>query len=472
MEHVTRRGFMGAMGLASAAALAGTSVALADNQSVGIPAEKAQGVIDMVTPPEREITGESTMSLDELNRRRKELVDSRTEDWVCEDGTVIPNVYVKLRTLVHTYGIGIGNEMTDTCFDFWKRYFSEEEAQVYLEMPWGKFFTALDLSATTGRDLEYCKQVLADLASRGVLFPMTEGGNQFYRQIAFLQGSCESTLCDLTTDPVNYLMAMKAATTDTTGDRFMYNGTSFYYAIPCDRSVVSSGEIDPYDDWEAIINSKENFALAPCYCKTSAAVASGQVIPEWNSDEWDEVTSDFSGFPLRTCLLMGAEADFFVELGTAKPVTKEEALDLIRRRADEGFIIESYYSKTTEVLCSCHVKDCGHLKFHKSIPVETYANSNERPNTSHFELVYDKEACIQCGACVDRCPMESVTLDEEGYPQVDAHCFRCGQCAMTCPVGARSLAAKPKAEWGYLPYSILDDDNNKAAYRFEHGLIW
>lgn len=474
MENVTRRGFVGAMGMAgaTAAALATAGIALADNESVGIPAEKAQGVIDIVTPPEREALGESTMSLEELNRRRKELVDSRTEDWVCEDGTVIPNVYVKLRTLVHTYGIGMGNEMTDACFGFWQRYFSEDEAQAYLDMPWGVWFTPLDFVASSGRDLDECKEILANLASRGVLFPKTEGGNQFYRQMAFLQGSCESTVCDMgTEEAMAYLGAMKTATTDT-GDRFMYNGTSFYYAIPCDRSVVSSGEIDPYDDWEAIIRSKDTFALAPCYCKTGTAVAAGQPIPAWGSDEWDEVTSDVTGHPLRTCLLLGADAEYFIELGTAKPISQEEALETIKRQAEAGFMIESYYSKTTEVICSCHVKDCGHLKYHKAIPVETYVDSNERPNTSHFELVYDKDACLKCGACEARCPMESITMDEDGYPVVDAHCFRCGQCAMVCPANARSLAAKPKEEWGYLPYSILDDDNNKAAYRFEHGLIW
>ena len=68
--------------------------------------------------------------------------------------------------------------------------------------------------------------------------------------------------------------------------------------------------------------------------------------------------------------------------------------------------------------------------------------------------------------------MQCITLDDEGYPQVDAHCFRCGQCGMTCPAGARTLSAKPQDEWGFLPYSILDDDNNTAAWRFEHGLIW
>ena len=69
------------------------------------------------------------MPLDELNRRRQELVDSKTEDYVCADGTVIPNVYVKLRTLANTYGIGMGSDLTDTCFGFWMRFFNEGEAQ-------------------------------------------------------------------------------------------------------------------------------------------------------------------------------------------------------------------------------------------------------------------------------------------------------------------------------------------------------
>lgn len=474
MVEMTRRSFVGSMGMGAAtlAALsAGAESALADNESVGIPAEKAQGEIDIVTPSEREALGESTMPLEELNRRRRELVDSRTEDWICEDGTVIPNVYVKLRTLVHTYGIGIGNDMTDDCFNFWMHYFTPEEAQFYLDLPWGKKFQPIDAVATTGKDLDYCLETLASMAERGVLMPSTIGGNQYYRQMAFLQGSCEATLEDVRDDPATYLGNMKAATTDT-GDRIMYNAASFYYAIPCDRSVVSSGEIDPYDDWEVKIKSKNNFALSPCYCKVCGAAATGMALPEWGSDEWQQAVHPTTGHPLKTCLLMGSDADFFVQKGLATAITQQEALDIIRHHVDMGFMIESYYSKNSEVICSCHVQDCGHLQYHKAIPVETYENAVCRSNTSHFDLVYDKDACIQCGACVERCPMESITLGEDGYPQVDAHCFRCGQCAMVCPVKARSLAAKPKEEWGFLPDTIGDDDNNKAAWRFEHGLIW
>lgn len=131
MEDITRRGFMGTMGAMGAmgVALANAGVALADNEAVGIPAEKALGTAEQITDPALEALGRSTMSLDELNRRRQELVDSKTEDYVCADGTVIPNVYVKLRTLVNTYGIGMGNDLTDMCFGFWMRFFNEDEAQ-------------------------------------------------------------------------------------------------------------------------------------------------------------------------------------------------------------------------------------------------------------------------------------------------------------------------------------------------------
>lgn len=53
---------------------------------------------------------------DELNRRRALYVDAQT-DRVCEDGTVIPAVYVKVRALINSYGHGCGNECSDRGFD-------------------------------------------------------------------------------------------------------------------------------------------------------------------------------------------------------------------------------------------------------------------------------------------------------------------------------------------------------------------
>ncbi len=51
--------------------------------------------------------------------------------------------------------------------------------------------------------------------------------------------------------------------------------------------------------------------------------------------------------------------------------------------------------------------------------------------------VVDKELCIGCGACTGVCPVEALSLDDEGKSECDADlCISCGACAGTCPVGA------------------------------------
>ena len=94
---------------------------------------------------------EGKLTLEELNALRKQYVDSK-EEYVCEDGTVIPAVYVKLRALLNTYGNGAGSEVHDASFGEVMYLFSEEEAQAYLEMPYGVRFTATDFAVVSGRD--------------------------------------------------------------------------------------------------------------------------------------------------------------------------------------------------------------------------------------------------------------------------------------------------------------------------------
>ncbi len=50
----------------------------------------------------------------------------------------------------------------------------------------------------------------------------------------------------------------------------------------------------------------------------------------------------------------------------------------------------------------------------------------------------DKEECIACGACVDVCPVDAITLDDTAV--IDAEtCTECGACVDECPVDAISL---------------------------------
>ncbi len=53
-------------------------------------------------------------------------------------------------------------------------------------------------------------------------------------------------------------------------------------------------------------------------------------------------------------------------------------------------------------------------------------------------VVIDREKCINCKGCYERCPEESFGIDSEGkvfvkYPE---ECWLCGACEMDCPVKA------------------------------------
>ena len=52
----------------------------------------------------------------------------------------------------------------------------------------------------------------------------------------------------------------------------------------------------------------------------------------------------------------------------------------------------------------------------------------------------DAEKCTACGACVDVCPVEAITMNED-VAVVDAeNCTDCGACADECPTEAITLS--------------------------------
>ncbi|MBR0385755.1 MAG: 4Fe-4S binding protein [Erysipelotrichaceae bacterium] len=49
----------------------------------------------------------------------------------------------------------------------------------------------------------------------------------------------------------------------------------------------------------------------------------------------------------------------------------------------------------------------------------------------------NKEICIGCGSCVGVCPVEAISLDEEGKAESNSEiCIDCGACMGTCPMSA------------------------------------
>lgn len=48
------------------------------------------------------------------------------------------------------------------------------------------------------------------------------------------------------------------------------------------------------------------------------------------------------------------------------------------------------------------------------------------------------DTCTGCGRCMDRCPVEAISLSG-GRAIISEQCKGCGACVAACPVGAISL---------------------------------
>jgi ferredoxin len=119
-------------------------------------------------------------------------------------------------------------------------------------------------------------------------------------------------------------------------------------------------------------------------------------------------------------------------------VTKEEALKIMREAEEAGLVHKAFHPMSREdrpetSICNCCKDCCDTLNLWRD-GVFPLCNS-----TYHLSVI-DKDVCIGCGECVERCPTEAISLNSDDKAEVDEKaCFGCGVCARFCPVDAVSL---------------------------------
>lgn len=479
---LTRRGFIGAMAGTVAAAAGISSAALAADESndgaQGSPdfvpggGSFADGALDLGwsgTPAEIEALGGSTMPLAELNRRRHAYLDS-LGDYTCEDGTVVPAEVVRARALINTYGMGLGNTPSDKSFGRIQSCMTLDECKAYTEMPMGVEFTAHDFSVESGRPLDECSKICDHLAAEGFLCVSDRPNGRTYHHLPYMQGAAEYQIRAMFDTGVS----MNMRGTDMLPQIYMENGTPFFYPIPCDASVVADTGVLPDEEIENFVSSKSLFAIAPCPCEVPPCMTSeyAEDFPsydDFHTGEYEDYMSPLTGLRVETCLQMGDEAQAWIELGLAREISRDDALRFLKRSRDDGFVLQTCFTKNHEAVCSCNIKRCNVMAHWASLEgTMDWKETKAYRQISHYTLEVDLDACLHCGACADRCPCQAIEM-QDGTPQITGMCFRCGQCAYVCPAEARKLYPRPADECIELPKDLLADANMKAAYRFEHG---
>jgi NAD-dependent dihydropyrimidine dehydrogenase PreA subunit len=142
------------------------------------------------------------------------------------------------------------------------------------------------------------------------------------------------------------------------------------------------------------------------------------------------------GKPSETCLSFGSAAAFYQRNGMGRPISQEEALNILKTADEAGLVLQPGNAQQPNFICCCCGDCCGVLRNLKNHPDPASVIG------SAFTAVVDPESCTGCGLCEIRCQMDALNLDNY-IPEVSAaRCIGCGLCVSTCPYEALSLVRK------------------------------
>jgi Na+-translocating ferredoxin:NAD+ oxidoreductase RNF subunit RnfB/predicted transcriptional regulator len=140
----------------------------------------------------------------------------------------------------------------------------------------------------------------------------------------------------------------------------------------------------------------------------------------------------------ENCFTFGKSARYIAEQGFGRLISKEEALDIMKKSEDDGLVHKAFHphsdiTKAETSICNCCKDCCGTLEWWRMGMVALI-------NSTNFLSQVDSDICSGCGTCVEKCPVDAIELNDSDIAEVNAeYCLGCGVCAHFCPENAITL---------------------------------
>jgi Pyruvate/2-oxoacid:ferredoxin oxidoreductase delta subunit len=151
--------------------------------------------------------------------------------------------------------------------------------------------------------------------------------------------------------------------------------------------------------------------------------------------------NDDCGKPNEVCMQFGMGAQFVIDRGMGRKISKEEAIDILKKCEEAGLVHSTVNLQVIDWLCNCCNDHCVILRKALAQPKPGIALN------SGFQPVRNPDLCTACETCIERCPPKALTMGEYDVPEVDLdRCIGCGVCASGCPEGAVELVERPGAQ--------------------------
>ena len=181
--------------------------------------------------------------------------------------------------------------------------------------------------------------------------------------------------------------------------------------VPINVNLQPDLQVAYFDDVRQIVEKARVLAVTACTCR---------------------VVDGSCGKTVDVCIQVDKAADYALERGSGRELTKAESMEMLQQCAEEGLVHVVGNSRGLgHIICNC-CDDC----------CINWANHGQTKNfaaPSRFTAIVEEDACTGCEICLDRCYFGAIDL-ETGVSVIDQEkCMGCGLCTITCEDAAITM---------------------------------
>jgi electron transport complex protein RnfB len=227
-------------------------------------------------------------------------------------------VYEKLRDRLDMFPQGFARTESGVELEILKRLFSPEEAEIMLHLkPMPE--KVADIARKTGKNEKKLGEMLYDMSKRGLIMRRRAPDKEmYYFLIPWMIGIYEHQLNNLSKENVELF------------EKYYHEGmapnwkdrkTGMVRVIPVQKEIEGKTEIQPYEKVSEIIEKHTRFAVADCICRKIGKI---------QGHSCDKL--------MEACLSFGPGADFYIENGIGREITKDEAKKILAKAEEDGLV--------------------------------------------------------------------------------------------------------------------------------------
>lgn len=321
-------------------------------------------------------------------------------------------VYLNLRKFLDQFPLGFPETPSGVEIQILKRLFTEEEARIatYLTPTPEVASRIARRNKLNEKELE---AKLESMSKKGLIFRIRREGKTLYNSAPFMIGLYEYSIKKIDKElaklfkeyyDIAYLNEMGSS------------NVPGFKVIPIEETIETDTSLYPYHMLKESISKSRVISVTECICRKES-----------------RLNEQGCNHPIETCLSFGIAAEYYIENGLGREISVEEAIKIVEEADQSGLVHAGANSKHLSNICNCCPCCCASMK-----GMTKFGHDKQKYMNALFESIIDQEICIGCGSCVERCPVNAITLNDVAIVNRDL-CLGCGLCASVCSDEAISL---------------------------------